>query len=78
MSFFQMFTDFKEEILNMFLIQINTQYINTILQLILHLKSVFKELLEYQGQLILIQNGSDNISSVHNDIYFESSQWGSE
>ena len=73
-----MFTDFKEEILDIFLIQINTENINTVLQLIFHLELFLEQLVENQGQLVLVQNGSDNASSVHNDIYFESSERGSE
>ena len=73
-----MFTDFKEEILDIFLIQINTENINTVLQLIFHLELFLEQLVENQGQLVLVQNGSDNASSVHNDISFESSERGSE
>ncbi len=73
-----MFTDFKEEILDIFLIQINAENINTVLQLVFHLEFFLEQLVENQGQLVLVQNGSENAGSVHDDIYFESSERGRE
>ena len=73
-----MFTDFKEEILDIFLIQINAENISTVLQLVFHLEFLLEQLVENQGQLVLVQNGSENAGSVHDDIYFESSERDSE